>query len=88
MYHILRTKINFNDDFLKYCLESFEVSTPIVYKYLNVYYLIKEHPDILLSGLVITDLTKYRKKIEETANKDTYFLQLIKQGFPGIKANF
>jgi hypothetical protein len=59
-----------------------------LFKYLNAYYLIKEYPNIVLSGLVVIDLSKYGKKIEETAKKDTEFFQLIKHGSPGIKANF
>jgi hypothetical protein len=88
LYDILKSKINSNEEFFKYCLESFGVSQPTVYRYLNVYYLIKVYPNILLSGFGVTDLSKYRKKIEETAVKDKKFCQLIKHGFPGIVANF
>jgi len=66
-------------------LESFEVSAPTVYKYLNVYYLIKGYPNIVLSGLSVFNLSRYRKKIEETAKKDTEFSKLLKNGFPGIR---
>jgi hypothetical protein len=37
---------------------------------------------------VVTDLSKYRTIIGETAKKDTEFFQLLKHGFPGIKVNF
>jgi len=58
------------------------------FSFQRIYYLIKEYPNILLSGLPVSDLSTYRKKIEETAKKDTEFSQLLKNGFPGIIANF
>jgi hypothetical protein len=42
-----------------------------IYRYLNVYYLIKEYPNILLTGLMVIDLSRYKKKIEEAVKKDT-----------------
>jgi hypothetical protein len=69
-------------------LESFEVSAPTVYRYLSFYHLIKEYPNILLFGLMVIDLSKYRKKIEEAVKKDTELSQLLKHGFRGIRVNF
>jgi hypothetical protein len=64
MYHILTTKIICNDNFLKYCSESFEVTTPTVYRYLN-FYLIKEYPSILLPGLVLRICQEIKGKKNE-----------------------
>jgi hypothetical protein len=87
LYFKIKSKFSDNKAFIDYCEETFDISSTVIYTYLNVYYLCEEFPSILLSGFGVNKLYKYSKLISKSAKEDNDLNILLTKPFPGIKSD-